>query len=184
MGEDKASLLAWDTGPGNSLLNDWVYAQTGEAYDANGQYAGAGNVNQKIVSAYLSDDYFAAQPPKSLDRNHFSTDLIKGLSLADGAATLTAFTIEAIVKAQDFFPQPPLQWLICGGGRHNATMMQQLQAWLAQPVINVEALGWRGDALEAEAFAYLAVRSLQGLPLSLPGTTGVHSPTTGGAYYA
>ncbi len=183
VGESEDALLAWDTGPGNALLNDWISFHTGETYDADGRYARAGYAHASILAGYMKDTYLSAIPPKSLDRNHFSLDTVRELSLQDGAATLTAFTVEAIARAGDFFPQPPTRWLIAGGGRHNAAIMQSLAARLGQPVINADDLGWRGDAIEAEAFAYLAVRSMRGLPISLPGTTGVRVPTSGGGLY-
>ncbi len=102
------------------------------------------------------------------------------LSAADGAATLTAFTAAAVARASAHLPTAPLRWLVTGGGRHNPVLMAALAARLKAPVAPVEAVGWDGDALEAQAFAYLALRALDGLPLSLPGTTGVARPVTGG----
>lgn len=180
IGEDQDSLLAFDTGTGCALLNDWISTHTGDAYDIDGDYASAGVVNQGILDTYLADECLLKLPPKSLDRNHFSLKPLQECNVHDGAATLTALSVEAIARAAAFFPQPPTQWLICGGGRHNSEIMRQLKARLLQRVECVDSLGWRGDALEAEAFAYLAVRSLYGLPLSLPGTTGVARPVTGG----
>lgn len=183
IGEAADGVLACDTGAGNALLNDWVAQHTGEAYDANGQYGKAGKIEQSIVNAYLAHPYFAAPPPKSLDRHAFSLDAVQALSLEDGAATLTAFSAEGIAKVSAFFPKAPRSWVVCGGGRHNATLMQMLKDRVAGNVLSSDTLGWRGDAVEAEAFAYLAVRAKRGLPLTLPTTTGAIHAVTGGAFY-
>jgi anhydro-N-acetylmuramic acid kinase len=131
----------------------------------------------------LANPYFERRPPKSLDRNQFDPTPVVHLSPADGAATLARFTAEAAARACVHFPAAPRRWLVCGGGRHNGYLMKQLAEILDAPVVPVEELGWRGDALEAEAFAFLAVRSLYGLPLSVPTTTGVKAPVTGGEYF-
>jgi anhydro-N-acetylmuramic acid kinase len=178
----QTELIAFDTGVGNALLNDWVYAHTGEHYDADGRYAGAGAVHSHIVEKAMEHPYFAAKPPKSLDRNAFSLDMVAGLSLEDGAATLTQFTARSIAIAQRYFAQTPLHWVICGGGTHNPAIMNALSDELQQEIISADAVGWRIDAVEAEAFAYLAVRSLRGLPLTLPSTTGVSHALTGGVF--
>lgn len=176
-------ILAFDTGPGNALLNDWVSRYTNQLYDRGGALAHSGQVHQGIIVDYLSLPYFSEAPPKSLDRNYFTLDAVAGLSLADGAATLTALTVQSIVKAAEYFPAPVARWLICGGGRHNDAVMNGLRALLGD-VEPVEEVGWRGDALEAEAFAYLAMRSLRGLALTLPTTTGANRAVTGGAFYS
>jgi anhydro-N-acetylmuramic acid kinase len=175
-------LLAFDVGTGNALLNDFVMANTGEQYDDGGRYAAAGAIHENIVEGAMSHAYFSAPPPKSLDRNDFNLQMVEGLGLHDGAATLMQFTAGGILKAQDHFPKPVQQWVICGGGVHNTAMMKSLAAQLSQPVILAEYYGWRSDAIEAEAFAFLAVRSLRGLPLSLPSTTGVKQAVTGGVF--
>lgn len=177
-GEDE--ILAFDTGPGNAPIDDWLLAHTGHAIDADGVLASAGCVDEGLVARFLTDPYFARRPPKSLDRDDFAGWRPDGLSPADGAATLTAMTAAAVAEARRHFPAPARRWLVTGGGRHNPTLMAMLAARLAAPVAPVEAVGWDGDALEAQAFAYLAVRAVSGLPLSVPGTTGVPAPTTGG----
>jgi anhydro-N-acetylmuramic acid kinase len=126
--------------------------------------------------------FFAAPPPKSLDRNDFGLEPVMHLETDDAAATLARFTVESVAKSLDFFPVPPERWLVAGGGRHNAALMQWLKERLKN-VDTVEAVGWEGDALEAQAFAFLAVRSRMGLPISLPSITGVRRPVSGGAYY-
>ncbi|HEY8191978.1 MAG TPA: anhydro-N-acetylmuramic acid kinase, partial [Alphaproteobacteria bacterium] len=137
-----------------------------------------------ILGDWLSHPYFAKKPPKSLDRDAWDVNHISGSSAADGAATLSAFTVQAITKARDHFPAPVRNWYVTGGGRHNAVLMESLRAVLDAPVDPVEKIGWNGDALEAEGFGWLAVRSVLGLPLSLPTTTGVPAPQTGGRHHA
>ncbi len=178
IGDD--DILAFDTGPGGALLDDWVVASTGQPFDADGALARAGSADGDVLVALLDDPYFDRLPPKSLDRNHFDGSILKSLSPADGAATLVAFTATAVARAARVLPQPPRRWLVCGGGRRNPALLAALAAELTGPVETVESVGWDGDALEAQAFAFLAVRSLYALPLSLPTTTGVPRPTTGG----
>jgi anhydro-N-acetylmuramic acid kinase len=174
-------ILACDTGPGNGPLDDFICAHTGQAYDADGALGASGRVDEGRLAWLLADPYFALPAPKSLDRLHFSTlvdQAVAGLSVADGAATLAAFTAAAIAAAP--LPAPPLKLLVTGGGRKNQAIMAALAARFAVPVEPVEAVGWDGDALEAQCFGFLAVRSKYGLPLSLPTTTGVPAPQTGG----
>ncbi len=175
-------IVAFDTGPGNVLINEWMERTIGEAYDENGKHAVAGTVDENALAEYLRVPYFSKHPPKSLDRHDFSINGVEHLSVEDGAATLTAFTAETVALAVEHFPAPARSWLVCGGGRHNRAIMQALAERLGR-VEPVEAVGWEGDALEAQAFAYLAVRSMRGLPLSLPTTTGVSRVVTGGALY-
>lgn len=177
-----AAVLAFDTGPGNALVDDWVARVGSQRWDEGGRLARSGRVHPGLVKAWLEDPYFFAPPPKSLDRDRFAPvlEMAEDLSAEDGAATLTAFTVEAVRAGLAFLPQPPRRWLVCGGGRRNATIMAMLAATLAAPVDPIDTVGWNGDALEAQAFAFLAVRSLRGLPLSVPTTTGVPTPLTGG----
>lgn len=185
---DALALLACDTGPGNALIDDWVATRTGAAFDADGRLAATGRVDRRRLEAWLRHPFFARPAPKSLDRDAFRSLLADlggddgrpAATPADGAATLTAFTAAAVALALPLLPQPPKRWLVTGGGRHNRTLMRLLAADLGAPVAPVEAVGWRGDVLEAEAFAFLAIRSLKGLPLSLPTTTGVPAPQPGG----
>ena len=179
LGED-GEMLAFDTGPGNALIDDWVRSRSGAAFDADGHLARAGQVDGPRLAHLLTHPYFAKTPPKSLDRHDFTSSRLDGLSLEDGAATLAAFTIASAAQARAHFPRPATRWLVTGGGRLNAAVMAGLAETLGVPVAPVEAVGWQGDALEAQAFGFLAVRSLHGLPLSWPGTTGVPEPTCGG----
>lgn len=179
---DGDTVIAFDTGPASALLDDFVQARTGRAYDAGGALAAAGRVDPTLVSAFMENPFFALPPPKALDRNDFHTRAasVATLTDADGAATLTAFTVESVAAALNHMPKTPLRWLVAGGGRHNANMMAKLRARLGCLVDPIESIGRNGDFTEAECFAYLAVRSRRGLPLSLPSTTGVPSPMTGG----
>ena len=176
----KGELIAFDTGPGNAALDDWALKHTGEAVDRDGKLAVAGRVDESVLAFMLDHPIFHEPPPKSLDRFDFPMAAVEGLSAADGAATLTAFTAAAIARAREHLPEAPKSWIICGGGRHNPVLMAELRRRLTEKVITAEQAGWRGDFLEAEAFGYLSVRSVRGLPLSLPSTTGVPYPMPGG----
>ncbi len=178
-----AGILAFDTGPGNALLDDWVARHSERPFDQDGALARAGRVDEKILAALLDHPYFSRPPPKSLDRDAFDPAPVATLSPSDGAATLTAFTAAAVARATSHLPAPPRRWLVTGGGRRNPALMAALAERLGASVEPVEAVGWDGDALEAQAFAYLALRSLAGLPLSVPGTTGVAQPATGGVLH-
>ncbi len=173
-------VIAFDTGAGNALIDDWMLKKTGRKFDACGETAAQGSAQAGIVAAWMENPYFKAAPPKSLDRNAFDISEVEALSVEDGAATLTAFTVEGIVRALDHLPEKPHQWVVSGGGRLNETMMRGLEQRLGVPVVAIEAHGLNGDAIEAEAFGYLAVRSIKGLPISFPKTTGAPRPMQGG----
>ena len=179
IGADGA-LLACDTGPGNALLDDFVSARTGAAMDEGGALAASGTADEAILAALLADPFFAKPAPKSIDRQHFAAalDAVAELSTQDGAATLAAFTARAIAGTP--LPGVPRQVLVCGGGRHNPAIMRAMSAAMPCAVEPVEAVGWDGDALEAQCFGFLAARVARGLPLSFPGTTGVPYPMPGG----
>jgi anhydro-N-acetylmuramic acid kinase len=176
-------VLAFDTGPGNAPIDDWMRTHTGRPVDKDGDFARSGWIDDAVLTRMLAHPFFDCVPPKSLDRMDFGTEAVAALSPADGAATLTAFTVASIARAREHFPEPAANWIVCGGGRHNKTLMAMLKARVNAPVIAAEEAGWNGDALEAEAFAYLAMRAKQRLPLSLPSTTGVSCPMTGGEYH-
>ena len=185
---EAGEIIGFDIGPGNALIDDWVFTHTGKRCDEDGELAARGVADNAIVREFLRDPYFLADAPKSLDRLHFAASVHalmdgQGLSLEDGAATLTHMTAAAIGLSFGAVPANPRQVLICGGGRRNPTLMGLLKACVNAPVAAVEEVGWDGDMLEAQAFAYLAARSVQGLPLSLPTTTGVKEPMTGGLYF-
>lgn len=173
-------LMAFDTGPGNALLDDWIAGRSTGAFDRDGAVSAAGRADEAIVAAWLSRPFFQNPPPKSLDRNSFDIDEIQDKSLEDGAATLAAFTTAAVALAGRWLPTLPRRWIVTGGGRRNPTIMRELGRRLGAPVMAAEDAGFDGDLVEAEAWAYLAVRSLRGLALSYPGTTGVPQPLTGG----
>ena len=178
-------ILAFDTGPANALIDDFLLRRRGVPHDVGGALAASGQVDAACLEALMSDPYFQARPPKSLDRNHFHTlaRAVDRLSDADGAATLAAFTVEATAAAARFFAAPASRWLVTGGGRRNHTLMAALRTRLGAPVDPIEAIGCDGDALEAHCFAYLAIRSRRGLPLSLPTTTGAPQAISGGAFW-
>ena len=176
-------ILAFDTGPGNALLDDWVRRHTGRAADIDGALARRGHASATHVAAFLAAPFFARRPPKSLDRDAFAGFAPHGLDAADGAATLTEMTAAAVAAARAHFPAAAGEFLVTGGGRHNPAVMAALGRRLGMPVRPVEAVGWDGDALEAQAFAYLAIRALRRLPLSLPTTTGAPRPMPGGRLF-
>jgi len=180
IGPGPDQILAFDTGPGNALIDDWVRTHTGREADFDGALARIGQVSAEHVARFLALPYFDRRPPKSLDRDDFQAAVPHGLALADGAATLTEMTAVSVAAATRHFPSPAREWLVCGGGRQNPAIMSALARHLGVPVRPVEAVGWNGDALEAQAFAYLAVRSVLGLPFSLPSTTGAPHPVCGG----
>lgn len=173
-------LVAFDTGPGNGLIDQVVRARSGAAFDRDGRLARAGNVDAGVLEQLLAHPYFAEGPPKSLDRYDFSPALVESLALPDAVATLTAFTAEAVTRGLRLVRSRPSSLIVTGGGRRNPVLMEALSERLPCKVIGAEAVGWRGDALEAEAFAFLAARCVRGLPISFPGTTGVSAPMTGG----
>jgi anhydro-N-acetylmuramic acid kinase len=174
------ALEAYDTGPANGMIDLWVQARTTARCDEGGALARAGQVDEAVLAGYLAHPYFRTAGPKSLDRFDFSLGPVERLSLEDGAATLTAFAAESVALGLRGLATPPARVVACGGGRLNPALMAAIAARLPMPVETAEAVGWRGDSIEAEAFAYLAARTARGLPISFPGTTGVPSPITGG----
>lgn len=178
---DGDKLIACDTGPGNALLDDFMLTATGEAVDSDGREAARGTADEQWIAAALQHAFFAAPPPKSLDRNAFAALKLPVMAVSDGAATLTAFTAAAIASIIPLLPQPPKRWIVAGGGANNPTMMRMLAERVAPAqVATAASVGWSGDAVEAQAFAFLAVRSMRGLPLTFPATTGVATAMTGG----
>ncbi len=184
--DGEAELIACDIGPGNALIDDFVRLRTGSPHDDDGRAAAAGKVDEDAVEHILAHPFFAKPPPKSLDRNAFhhwiaADARMAGKSLEDGAATLTALTAGAIARSIGLLPRPPRSFIVAGGGIRNPVLMRMLTQRVATASVQTaDAVGWSADALEAQGFAYLAVRSLNGLPLSFPTTTGVPRPMTGG----
>ncbi|PXA98116.1 anhydro-N-acetylmuramic acid kinase [Nostoc sp. 3335mG] len=173
-------LIAFDTGPANAPINDFVRGMGHGEMDRDGVLALSGSVDEARLTSLLEHAYLAAPWPKSLDRFDFSASMADGLGLADGAATLTAFTVGAVGKGLDLLPQRPERLIVCGGGRHNPAIMRMLRERLGVEAVDADSVGWRGDAIEAECFGFLAARVMRGLPISFPTTTGVKAPMTGG----
>ncbi len=180
--EDDGALLAFDTGPANAPINDVMQARRGEAFDGDGALAASGQVDASIVDAFTRHPYLNAVPPKSLDRDAFTdiVDLVVPLADADAVATLLQMAVAGVAAGVEQCPSPPEMLLVTGGGRLNQTMMAALVSQLHCEVKAVEEVGLDGDMLEAQAFAYLAVRAARKLPLSANGTTGVPNPVSGG----
>ncbi|SDM59048.1 anhydro-N-acetylmuramic acid kinase [Maricaulis salignorans] len=171
--------IAFDTGPANGLIDAWCQQRLGTSHDSNGELAARGKIDPAALKALMKHPFFAKAPPKSLDRWDFSLDPVQHLGDADGAATLTAFTARTVAAAIDQLGQPG-RILATGGGRHNPVLMRMMGEAMGVRPEAVERVGWRGDLLEAEAFAWLAARVAAGLPTSIPSTTGVSRPTCGG----
>jgi anhydro-N-acetylmuramic acid kinase len=175
--------IAFDSGPGNTLIDQWVERHAGIPFDDGGRIAAEGGVVRRVADAYLAKPFFRATPPKSLDRNDFTIEAADGLELSDGARTLARVSAEAIFAGVKHLPEPPSLWIICGGGRKNQTIMADLMELASgsdSRVIAAEECGLNGGSMEAEAWAYLAVRSLRGLALTFPQTTGVKQAVSGG----
>ena len=184
--EVPGAILGFDTGPGNALLDDMLRARGIADFDRDGMYSIKGQVDRDLVDTALGDEYFNRPAPKSLDRDAFAGigAGLDDLAAPDAAATLVEITAASIARAGTLFPEPVSQWLITGGGRRNPTIMARLKALIAAPVMPIDQIGLNGDMLEAQTFAWLAVRNRAGLPLSAPGTTGCRRPVTGGRYSA
>jgi len=180
---EEDGIIAFDTGPGNAMLDDWMSERAGMECDMDGKLAATGRVDEALLLRFMQSPYFAKNPPKSLDRNFFHEFMPEALCAADGAATLTMMTAASIAAGFRHFPRRPSAVYLTGGGRKNVTLRRWLGGILEMPVVPVEDIGWNGDSLEAEAFAYLAVRSLLGLPITYPSTTGAVRPMTGGVYH-
>lgn len=178
--DGEGDIVAFDTGPANAPINDFVKAKGFGGMDRDGALAAKGTVDEARLARLLDHPYFAAPYPKSLDRFSFTAAMADGLGPEDGAALLTAFTASAVGKALDILPRWPKKLLVSGGGRHNPTLMRMLAERANVEAVSADTIGWRGDAVEAECFAFLAVRALRGLPISYPSTTGVPRPMTGG----
>lgn len=194
IGKGANDILAFDTGPGNALMDDWAQRHTGQRYDVDGALATRGRAHDDLLQQWFRHAYFSRTPPKSMDRDQWDIKLagplqrdLENIGSADGAATLMKFTAEAIVASAKFFPETPKHWYACGGGRHNKALMSYLGARLAKEgfgkLHSVDELGWDGDATEAECFGYLGVRSVLGEALSLPTTTNAPRPMSGGVLH-
>lgn len=190
IGAGEGNIIAFDTGPGNALMDDWVKSRTGKAYDEDGKLAAAGTPDAHLLDEWVRHPYFKRKPPKSLDRDQWDISALGRLtqdmdrvSTEDGAATLLRFSGDMIARSVEHMPAAPKSWYACGGGRHNKALIAYLNEKLDGAVKSVDDLGWDGDATEAECFAYLAVRHLLRLPISFPGTTAAPQPMTGGTLH-
>lgn len=183
LGKERTDILAFDTGPANALMDDLLMEKTGMSFDLDGSIAARGTPHLDILEKWMTHPYFKRTPPKSLDRDEWDVKEAYNLSLEDGMATLAEFTIKSVLQSLSLLPDKPRMLYVAGGGRHNNFIMKRLTQEASCDVQPVESLGWNGDALEAQGFAYLAVRSLLGLTLTLPSTTGIPEPETGGVLY-
>ncbi|MDP2408811.1 MAG: anhydro-N-acetylmuramic acid kinase [Pseudolabrys sp.] len=175
--------VACDTGPGNALIDDFMRARTGRPLDRDGDEAARGKVDEAFVARVLAHPFFGLPCPKSLDRNAFAFANIglPDFTVSDGAATLSALTAASVARVVKLLPEPPRSWIVAGGGARNPTLMRMLAGRLAPATVETaDAVGWSSQAIEAQAFAYLAVRTLNDLPLTFPKTTGVPQPMRGG----
>ena len=180
--QSDGTLIAFDTGPANGPIDEWVEGHGRGRYDEGGKISAAGRVHEGLLAQLFEHSWFSEAPPKSLDRYDFNASMARGLSFEDGAATLTAFSARSVSAGISQLPEPPQRVVVCGGGRLNPALMRALRDALACPLLSAEDAGWDGNAIEAQAFAFLAVRSMRGLPISWPKTTGVPSPMCGGVY--
>lgn len=178
------TLIAFDTGPANGPIDEWVEDHGAGTHDFGGHLALAGKSDEDLLERLLQHDWFTEPAPKSLDRYDFNAAMVQGMSLENGTATLTEFSARAVAMGVALLPEVPSRVIACGGGRHNPALMDALTRALPCPVYSAEGVGWRGDSIEAEAFAFLAARTARGLPISWPGTTGVPEPMTGGVVLA
>jgi len=178
--DDTNDLIAFDTGPANALLDDWVRKNTDYIYDKDGIFSQRGTIHHKLIEKWMDNDYFKQPPPKSLDRDYFNVDEVNSLSLEDGAATLVAFSVACLKEAISMYPKKVNNWYVSGGGAHNPTIMTMLNEVLGNNVKTLNTIGLDGDYIEAEAFGHLAVRRLYDLPITFPRTTGISLPSTGG----
>jgi anhydro-N-acetylmuramic acid kinase len=177
----EGELIAFDTGPGNALIDDWMRERTGRPFDDGGRTAACGRPDEGILAWLLTHPFFTKPPPKSLDRNAWSHRLVGQSTVENGAATLTAFTARSVVRALGFLPERPGTWIVAGGGARNGEMLRLLRQHLQADIVTADQIGWSSAFLEAQAFAFLAARSLRGLPITFTSTTGVPQPITGGA---
>ncbi len=178
--DEHGKMVAFDCGMASAMIDSWMLSKTGVAMDKDGAQAALGQVHEIVLAEMLAHPFFAAAPPKSIDRDDFNRALVESMSIPDGAATLTAFSAEAVAIGLKFLPQTPKQILVAGGGRKNKTLMMMINKRTGIVVKDIDELGFDGDAIEAQGFAYMALRCLANLSISYPGTTGIKFPMTGG----
>jgi anhydro-N-acetylmuramic acid kinase len=180
---DGGDPIACDTGPGNALIDDFMRARTGAPLDRDGDQAAKGRVDEDFIKRVLTGGFFDQPCPKSLDRNAFAFANmgLPDFSVADGAATLSALTAASVARVVPHLPVAPRAWIVAGGGARNPTLMRMLAERLKPATVETaDAIGWSSQSIEAQAFAYLAARTLNGLPITFPATTGVKQPMKGG----
>lgn len=179
--DGNAEPIAFDTGPGNAPMDELMLSRSGKPMDEGGAVAASGVADASLIAAALAHKFFALDPPKSLDRADFERFDLNALSLPDALATAAGIIASSIALSRKHFPKEPKRWIIAGGGARNPTLVKLLREKLAPArVQTAEEIGWQSSAVEAQAFAFLAVRSIKNLPLSFPKTTGVSAPMTGG----
>ncbi len=180
--DETGACLAFDTGPANAPIDDFMRSRRGLDFDLDGTLALEGRVDEVAVQMFLQGDYLSMRPPKSLDRDAFAglRELVAEMADADAAATLAAIAAACVARGMEHCPKMPDRILVTGGGRNNPALMGEMAGRLGRAVEAVEAVGLDGDMLEALAFAFLAVRVVRGLPTSCGSTTGVPLPVCGG----
>ena len=181
--KNKNKIISFDTGPGNCLLDKWVKNNIGKNFDEKGAYSKQGKVNKKILKKLLSDPYYKKKFPKSLDTKNFNLRYVNKLNFKDGCATLSMLTIKSIYLAIKKLKQIPFLILVSGGGRKNKFLINNLRKLLNIPVDVIEKFNFNGDFIESQAFAYLAIRSYLKKIITLPSTTGVSKPSSGGSLF-
>ena len=185
--DEDLTLVSCDIGPGNCLIDEWVRKNTGKKYDKDGSIAKLGKTNAAILNQALdNNESLITKNILSYDAKDFDLNFVRGLSLEDGAATITEFTGSVLGEGiLNFFKKlgnKPKKILVCGGGRKNLTLIQSIKEKLVEKITieNIDKYGLDGDFIESQAFAYLAIRSFLKLPISFPKTTGCKEPSTGG----
>ncbi|MCL7997627.1 anhydro-N-acetylmuramic acid kinase [Brucella sp. 21LCYQ03] len=181
--DEAGRLMAYDSGPGNMLIDQWMELHEQGSFDPGGITAMSGVVDEELAVRYLDHDFFKGNHRRSLDRGDFIVPAKNDADLATGARTLAYVSAAAILRSASHLPSHPLTYVVSGGGRKNAAIMSELSALAEREgarVVDADNVGIDGDAMEAEAWAYLAVRSMRGLPLTYPTTTGCDKPVSGG----
>ncbi len=183
-------IIAFDTGPGNALMNTLVQSFSDYDYDKDGEIAASGKPKMELVNRWLEHSFFKKEPPKSLDYMQFSQTLndVRDMALPDALATQLFFVVNSVKSAMEKIEEHPKHIFVCGGGRHNKHLLLQLKHHIRCDIsscdsLTISAKPVNGDAMEAEAFAYLAVRSMLGLPISSPKTTGIRPPAQAGGVF-
>jgi anhydro-N-acetylmuramic acid kinase len=176
-------IIGFDIGAGNCISDDLCQTFFQKSYDKNGEIAASGNIHYDVAHKMAEADIFLRHPPKSFDRNAFDISPLKNLSPIDAIATANYLSAYCMIAADIFYPQKPMMRIIAGGGVRNMTLIKNLKDLSDIPLKTADDIGLNSDAIEAECFAWLAARSIQGLPLSLPSITGVASPVSGGELF-